>query len=120
MRILLVEDNDDLRRLFARVLRNFGCDVLEAADGTSALGAVAGYSPELIVTDIMMPGMDGVELIGRLRAIPHMSSVPVVAITADDTGEAERRALEAGAADFLLKPIDPVRLLDRIGRLGPE
>jgi DNA-binding response OmpR family regulator len=47
-----------------------------------------------------------------------MSSVPVVAITADDTGEAERRALAAGAADFLLKPIDPGRLLERIGRLG--
>jgi CheY-like chemotaxis protein len=60
MRVLLVEDKDDLRRLFARVLRNFGCGVVEAADGASALGAVAGYSPELIVTDIMMPGMDGV------------------------------------------------------------
>jgi CheY-like chemotaxis protein len=116
VRILLVEDSDDLRRLFARILRNFGCDVVEAPDGPAALKAVAGFSPDLVVTDVMMPAMDGAELIRRLREMPGLTSIPVVAITADDTGEAERRARAAGAADFLLKPIDPGRLLERIGR----
>jgi CheY-like chemotaxis protein len=119
VRVLLVEDTDDLRRLFARVLRNCGCEVLEAASAPAALEAVVGFAPDLVLTDLMMPEMDGVELIARLRAMPGLESVPMVAITADVSTEAEKRALAAGAVDCLIKPVDLGLLLDRIERLGP-
>jgi two-component system cell cycle response regulator DivK len=116
MRVLLVEDNDDLRCLFARLMRLYGCEVYKAADGRSALDAVLEVTPDLVVTDLMMPEMDGVELIGRLRAIPELASVPAVVITADATGEAERRARRAGAVDFLIKPVDVGVILESYPR----
>lgn len=116
MRVLLVEDHDDLRRLFARALRYHGCEVREASGGMEALTLVAGFAPDLVLTDLMMPGMDGVELIGRLRALSETASVPMVAITADTTAEAERRARAAGAVDFIVKPVDIAALLARMGQ----
>jgi CheY-like chemotaxis protein len=111
----LVEDNDDLRRLFVRVLRPHGCEACAVACGAEALEVAVGFAPELVLTDLMMPGMDGVELIRRLRAMPELASVPIVAITADTTPEAERRARQAGAVDFIVKPVDIGLLLKRMG-----
>ena len=116
MRVLLVEDNDDLRGLFARVLRLHGCEVRTATDGRAALEVVREFVPDLVLTDLMMPVMDGVELIRRLREMPEFAEVPLVAITADSTAEAERRARDAGAADFIVKPIDIGRILARFGQ----
>src|SRR4051794_34280342 len=86
MRILLVEDSDALRNLFARMLKRRGFEVREAADGWSALECLAEFRPELILTDIMMPGLDGFGLIRHLRAMPEMAGVPVVVMTAGDPG----------------------------------
>jgi CheY-like chemotaxis protein len=115
--VLLVEDNDDLRRLFSRVLRLNGCEACGAAGGAEALEVAVGFAPELVLTDLMMPGMDGVELIRRLHAIPELAAVPIVAITADTTPEAERRARQAGAIDFVVKPVDIGLLLARMGSI---
>ena len=114
MRLLLVEDADDLRLLYARVLRREGFEVLEAADGREALDLLSGFEPDVVVTDLMMPGMDGFEFIRRLRAMPGLAEVPVVAISAAATPEAEREARSAGAAELLEKPLDAGTLLERI------
>jgi CheY-like chemotaxis protein len=114
VRLLLVEDTDDLRRLFSRVLKANGFDVLEASDGHEALELLEGFRPELVVTDLMMPGMDGFELIRRVRAIPGLADLPIVAITAAATAEAECEARRAGAADILPKPLDSRDLLRRL------
>jgi two-component system chemotaxis response regulator CheY len=114
MRVLLVEDNEVLRHLFSRVLRARGFDVTEAGNGRDALDQLVGYEPNLVITDVMMPVMDGVEFIRNLRQIPTMASVPVVAITADGTAETERRVREAGAIDFIVKPVDIPTLLERL------
>src|SRR5512135_705380 len=91
-RVLLVEDAPFLRYAFGRLLRLHGFDVMEANDGREALACVSKFRPQLIVTDLMMPVMDGVELIERLRADPETADVPVVAITAEVTAQAEQRA----------------------------
>lgn len=78
MCVLLVEDTEELRYVLARALRLHRCVVRETANGQAGVEAVAVFSPNLVVTDLMMPGMDRIELIGRLRAIPEMASVPVV------------------------------------------
>jgi CheY-like chemotaxis protein len=114
MRILLVEDAPFLRYAFGRLLRMHGYEVMEANDGRAALDCLPRFRPQLVLTDLMMPVMDGVELIERLRADPETAELPIVAITADDSEQAERRARRAGAADFLAKPVDMPELLDRL------
>lgn len=119
MRVLLVEDSSDLRHLFARVLKGNGFEVCEAANGREALQCLPGFEPDVVLTDLMMPEIGGIELIRRLRAMPTMAEVPIVAMTAAATTEAIREARRAGAADLLAKPFDSRALLDRLGDLNP-
>lgn len=111
VRVLLVEDTADLRHLYARSLRQHGCIVLDVADASAALEAVVEFSPDLVLTDVMMPAIDGIELIRRLRARPELAAIPIVAMTALPTAEHERRARGAGAVDFIVKPADIGRIL---------
>jgi len=120
MRILLVEDAPFLRYAFGRLLRMHGFDVMEANDGQEALERVPEFHPQLVVTDVMMPVMDGVELINRLRSSPETADLPVLAITADTSAQTECRVREAGAVDFLTKPVDMPVLLDRLRALHIE
>jgi CheY-like chemotaxis protein len=117
MRVLLVEDAPFLRYAFGRLLRMHGFDVREATDGRQALELLRQFRPQFILTDLMMPVMDGVELIKRLREDPNTVDLPVVAITADATEHAERQAREAGALDVITKPIDLPALLSRLKSL---
>lgn len=95
----------------------YGFEVCEAAEGKAALACLKDFQPQLVLTDLMMPVMDGIELIRELQAIPAMAHVPVVAITADATEQAERLAREAGAIDVITKPIDLPSLLERLRKL---
>ena len=113
-RVLLVEDAPFLRYAFARLLRMHGFDVKEAMDGREALDCVTDFHPQLVLTDLMMPVMDGVELIRHLHANPDTTEIPVVAITADATEQTEQQARDAGAIDFITKPIDLPALLERL------
>jgi CheY-like chemotaxis protein len=117
MRILLVEDAPFLRYAFGRLLRMHGYEVMEANDGREALECLPQFQPQLVVTDLMMPVMDGVELIERLRADPETADLPIMAITADGSEQTEDRARRAGAVDFLSKPVDLPELLDRLRAL---
>jgi CheY-like chemotaxis protein len=117
MRILLVEDAPFLRYAFGRLLRMHGFEVKEANDGREALACVPKFRPQLVVTDLIMPGMDGIELIRRLRADPETAGLPVVAITADSSDQAADRARAAGAAEFLAKPVELPVLIDRLRAL---
>ena len=114
LRVLLVEDAPFLRYAFSRLLRMQGYDVKEANDGQDALNCLTGFRPDLVLTDLMMPIMGGIELITLIRANPDYEGMPVVAITADATEHAEIAAREAGAVDVITKPIDLPALLDRL------
>ena len=114
LRVLLVEDAPFLRYAFGRLLRMYGFDVREATDGREALDCVPEFQPHLVLTDLMMPVMDGVELIRRLHNDPLTCRLPVVAITADATDQAQEQARSAGAIDVITKPIDLPALLDRL------
>lgn len=117
IRVLLVEDAPFLRYAFGRLLRIYGFDVREATDGREALDQMDEFRPHLVLTDLMMPVMDGVELIRRLKENPANADLPIVAITADATDQAEREARAAGAMDVITKPIDLPSLLDRLRAL---
>ncbi len=103
-RILIVDDEPDLRYLLRRILESAGHEVAEAGHGTEALECVRASRPDLVVTDMMMPVMDGVELIRQLRADPSTAEMPILAATGD--------AALAGAADAVLaKPYDSAKLV---------
>lgn len=116
-RLMLVDDTEALRFALGRVLRLYGFDVCEAIDGQDALDHMAAFRPQLVLTDLMMPVMDGVELIRQLHAAPETSGIPVLALTANITDEAGESAREAGAVDVLSKPIDLPQLLERLRAL---
>jgi CheY-like chemotaxis protein len=114
-RILLVEDTPGLQRLIARLLTQRGFEVCLAADGQEALDRLAFFEPDVVLTDLMMPVLDGFELIRRIRAMTALDGVPVLAMTATASPQAEREARAAGAVDVLIKPLDGRTLADRIG-----
>jgi len=107
---------DDLRESFARLLELFGCEVRSAACGHAALDEVADFTPELVLTDYMMPRMDGLELIRRLRVDPRCGHVPMVLVTANDSPETKSSARASGASDVVFKPADVIAVLERCRR----
>ncbi len=102
-RVLLVEDNEELRSFVAQRLSS-RYQVEEAKDGNAGLAAARRTAPDLIVSDVMMPGMDGHELCRRLRADPSLAAVPVILLTARAGSEAVVEGLEVGADDYVVKP----------------
>ena len=117
-RVLLVEDTPFLRYAFGRLLRLHGFDVCEANDGREALDCLAHFRPQLVLTDLMMPVMNGFDLIRALRSDPKTADVPVVAFTADPTEQTEREARQAGAAEYFTKPVDFASFVNRLRTLG--
>ena len=98
-RILVVDDEPDQRFLLRRIFEWAGHDVVEAGDGAAALKSAGEYPPDLVVTDIMMPLMDGVELIRRLRSEPATADIPILSVSGDSQ--------LAGSADAVVpKPYD--------------
>src|SRR5207237_7649060 len=109
--ILLVEDEEHIASLVELYLKNDGYTVELVADGVSALAAAERLKPSLVILDIMLPGMDGLEVCKRLRA--H-SKVPIIMLTARD-GEVDRvLGLELGADDYVTKPFSPRELVARV------
>ena len=103
-KILVVDDSDDTREMMAKLLELESFTVVTAEDGSSGLKLANDEQPDLIITDINMPNMNGIEMIKRLRQLPRFGDVPIMAITAYGNGVA-REALEAGADRAATKPV---------------
>ena len=112
--ILLADDNADLRSYIARLLAERGYEVTPAADGEAALDAIRRRRPDLVVTDVMMPRLDGFGLLRAIREDPALRDLPVVVLSARAGEEAKVEGLEAGADDYLAKPFSARELLARV------
>ena len=112
-RILIVDDESAARIALATLLRREGFEVRDASDGASALTECASFRPDLILLDIVMPGVDGFEVCRRIKATPETRLTPVVLITGLSATEDRIKGINAGADDFLSKPIDFNELLAR-------
>jgi two-component system, cell cycle sensor histidine kinase and response regulator CckA len=118
VRILVVDDTEANRYAVARHLRHAGYTVWESADGRSALAQVAERAPDLMIVDVRMPGIDGFEVVRRLRADPRTAHLPVLHVSASFTDPFSQAAgLEGGADGYLTHPVEPVVLLASIRAL---
>lgn len=112
--ILYIEDNQDNRKLVRRVLRASGFNVHGAPDGQSGLEYINDHTPDLILMDIHLPGMDGYTITRHLRRLERFVATPIIALTANVTAEDQRKSLEAGCDGFIQKPINVDSLPDQI------
>lgn len=115
--IVVIDDTQSILQLVSLYLKAAGHQVVTAADGAQGLRAVQENHPNLIITDVMMPGMDGYELTRRLRRDPLTARTPILTLTAHSELESKIKAFEAGADDFMTKPFDAGELVARVNVL---
>ena len=119
--VLIVDDDPFIRRLVATTLEDVaGFQLLEAGDGVQALEVAGQEQPAIVLLDVDMPRLDGIETLERMRADPTTAGATIVMLTAQAHGDAERRAADAGADLFLTKPFSPLELLRLVDSLGAE
>ena len=112
--ILVIEDEKDIRELIIYNLSKEGYNAKGAADGTKALLAIGARSPDLIVLDLMLPGVDGLDLCKQLKANENTAQIPIIMVTAKGEEEDIIKGLEMGADDYITKPFSPKILVARI------
>lgn len=117
--ILLVEDHQDTRQMYAEFL-GMGFEVMTAPDGEHALEAVQSHRPDLVITDLSLPGINGFELIEQLRQNPDLRSMPIICLSGYSGHLHEQRALAAGSDRILLKPCMPDTLAEVAAELIQE
>ena len=116
-RILLVDDENDILEFLSYNLKNEGFEVLTCNDGQAALNIIDDFMPHLIVLDVMMPGMDGIETCEQIRLNPKFNNILITFLTARSEDYSQVAGLEAGADDYINKPIKPKVLVSRVKAL---
>jgi CheY-like chemotaxis protein len=116
-KILIIEDDEVIRRLFVAILTRNGYAPLEAEVAQAGIDLAKAERPDVILMDIQMPGMDGLQATTIIHGQPGLESVPVIAVTGHVTEEHIRRTREVGCVDFLAKPISARQLVETIARV---
>lgn len=116
--VLIVEDDPTLRARMCAYARGMGFEALEAGDGEEGLARLTGFTPDIIVTDLQMPRLDGRGFLTRVREIPAFLETPVLVVTADDARATKMELFQKGADDFILKPFDPDEFQARLRALA--
>jgi CheY-like chemotaxis protein len=113
-RILIVEDNENNRYLIGYILRKHGHEVIEAVSGEKGLELALKEKPDLILMDIQLPGMDGLETTKQIRASEADGGIPIIALTSYAMTGDKERALKAGCTGYIEKPVDPETIMTNI------
>ncbi|ASD26388.1 Chemotaxis protein CheY [Brevundimonas diminuta] len=116
--VLTVDDSRTMRDMLMLALKDAGYRVVQAEDGVHGLEVLQAENPDIVITDINMPRMDGFGFIEGMRADPAFSAVPVLVLTTESDAAKKQRAREAGATGWIVKPFDPVRLVDAVRRVA--
>ena len=113
-RVLIVDDNADHRQILIDLLTANGYEVLEALTGIDAVAVAERESPDLVLMDIQLPGIDGHEATRRIKAMPALARTPVIAVTSYALAGDDRKAAEAGCDAYVTKPFSPRALLAQV------
>jgi len=117
VKVLLVEDTEDNRQMMRRLLEMSGYRVVEAINGVEAVKLASEENPRIILMDLSLPLIDGLTATRRIRNLPGLSKVPIVAVSAHDTADFHSEALAAGCNAYVTKPIDYPELEEVVNRL---
>ena len=118
--VLSVEDTHGIRRLIRMTLEYDGFEVLEATDGAQGLSMARQHRPDLVLMDVRMPGLSGIQACQAIRSDPLLARVPVVMLSTADSVEDVQHGLDAGASAYLTKPFMPIDLLELVHSLIAE
>lgn len=116
-KVLLVEDTEDNRFMMRRLLEMSSYDVVEAVNGKEAVELAIKAQPDIILMDLSLPVIDGLGATRKIRKVPSLAQVPIVAVSAHDTADFHNDALAAGCDAYITKPIDFAQLEDLVERL---
>ncbi|HEX8770319.1 MAG TPA: response regulator [Acidimicrobiales bacterium] len=117
MKVLVVDDDPVILELLRLNFEMEGFEVVSACDGRAGFDRAVTEAPDLVISDIMMPNVDGLEMLQQLRADPGTAELPVVLLSAKAQHNEVQRGLDLGADDYVTKPFDPLELLDRVNAL---
>jgi len=118
-KIVAVDDSQTMRDMVSFTLKKAGYDVEKAVDGQQALNALKGKAVDLVITDINMPNMDGISLVKALRADPAHKSTPILILTTESDTARKDEGRAAGATGWIVKPFNPEKLLQVVGKVCP-
>jgi two-component system chemotaxis response regulator CheY len=114
--VLILDDSAAIRQMVAFTLKTEGYTVVEAADGVDGLAKANAHNIDLVLSDQNMPNMDGITFVKSLRAIPKYATTPILMLTTVHNEDQKAQGKEAGATGWLVKPFDPHRLLEIVGK----
>ena len=116
---LTVDDSKTMREMVSFTLKGAGFDVIEAEDGVDAIRVLGDSKVDLIITDVNMPNMDGIELVRRLRSNDNFKFTPILILTTEGDASKKEEGKSAGATGWVVKPFDPEKLKQVIGKVCP-
>lgn len=118
--VMLVDDSPLLLSSMSDVLKRNEIDVLTAESGQKALDILEDATPDLVITDLNMPGMDGIDLIRKIKSLSSMRFKPILMLTTESKLDKREEAKQAGAMGWLVKPVKPAELMDVVGQVLPS
>lgn len=116
-RILVVDDSTTMRQMVSFTLTDNGHEVTEAADGIKALAEAKGKKFDLVITDVNMPGMNGIDLVKSLRALDDFKFTPILVLTTESGADVKSRGREVGATGWIVKPFSPEVLIQTLRKV---
>lgn len=116
-KILAVDDSASMRQMVSFTLKGAGHEVVEASDGVEALTFAKGAGVDLVISDVNMPNMDGITLIGELRKLPTYKFTPMLMLTTESSGDKKMQGKNAGATGWIVKPFNPDQLLTTVKKV---
>src|SRR5947207_4124898 len=119
-RILVVEETEDNRQIIRDLMTSAGYELIEAVDGIEGVATAEREQPDLILMDIQLPGIDGYEATRRIRKIPALAKVPIIAVTSYALSGDEAKTREAGCDGYVAKPYSPRQLLAKVREFLPD
>ena len=115
--ILIVDDSPSIRQMVEVTLRSAGYNITAAVDGQNALDICKTRSFDFVLTDVNMPNMDGITLVGSLRGLPNFANTPIIVLTTEAGADVKAKGKEAGATGWMVKPFDPSKLLQVVAKV---